>query len=82
MAKMAELHAELTEIPDEAKSYMQGFYRGRAEGLAVGHEEGAITERERIIKLLEELSTCGYFGHGANGPCFHETIEIIKGENN
>ena len=72
MAKMAELHAELTEIPDEAKSYMQGFYRGR--------DEGIDRERERIIKLLEKLSTCGYFGHGANGPCFHETIEVIKGE--
>jgi hypothetical protein len=47
----------------------------------IAFETGVIAERERIIKLLEELSTCGYFGHGANGPCFHETIEIIKGEN-
>jgi hypothetical protein len=47
----------------------------------IAFETGVIAERERIIKLLEELTTCGYFGHGANGPCFHETIEIIKGEN-
>lgn len=53
MAKMAELHAELTELPDSEKSYMEGFFRGRAEGLAIGQEEGEFTERERIIKLLE-----------------------------
>jgi len=50
MAKMASLHAELTELPDEAKDFMQGFYRGRAEGIEV--------ERERIIQFLKSF---GYF---------------------
>lgn len=67
MAKMAELHAALTELPDSVKEemerqenpaksdFMQGFYRGRAEGIAIGQEEGAFVEQERIIKLLTDL---------------------------
>jgi len=66
MAKMAELYAALTELPDSVKEemerqenpaksdFMQGFYRGRAEGIAIGQEEGALVEQERIIKLLEK----------------------------
>ena len=51
---MAELHAELTELPDSEKSYMEGFFRGRAEGLAIGQEEGAVMERARLIELFEK----------------------------
>jgi hypothetical protein len=53
MGRMADLDAELHELPDEAKDFMQGFYRGRAEGILIGQEEGAAMERERLIKLFE-----------------------------
>lgn len=48
-------------------AYNQGFERGEA------------SERERIIKLLEEASDCG-FEHAYNGTCFCEEITLIKGE--
>lgn len=66
MSKMAQLYAALTELPDQVKEqmelgevsqkseFMQGFFRGRSEGLLIGQEEGAFSERERIIKLLED----------------------------
>lgn len=54
MGRMADLDAELHELPDDAKNFMEGFYRGRAEGLIMGQEEGAMTERERIISLLNK----------------------------
>lgn len=53
MGRMADLDAEMHELPDTAKDFMQGFYRGRAEGLIIGQEEGAMMERERLIKLFE-----------------------------
>jgi len=53
MGRMSDLDAELHELPDEIKDFMHGFERGRAEGLAIGQEEGAFAERERIVKLLE-----------------------------
>ena len=89
MGRMADLDAELHELPDEAKDFMQGFYRGRAEGLAMGQEEGAIMERERIISLLQErglkLGKEVMYGDGwAYGR--HEEIvfvtKLIEGENN
>ena len=52
MGRMADLDAELHELPDEAKDFMQGFYRGRSEGLLIGQQEGATMERERIISLI------------------------------
>jgi hypothetical protein len=64
----------MSEDPNFSMEWHKGFQIGLYSGIS--------KERERIIKLLEELSTCGYFGHGANGTCFHETIEIIKGETN
>lgn len=78
MAKMAELHAALTELPDEALDFMQGFYRGRAEGV--------IVEQERIIKLLEEmrdacLSVTSKIGDH-NAWTLENAIALIKGENN
>ncbi|NBW11502.1 MAG: hypothetical protein EBR82_26075 [Caulobacteraceae bacterium] len=74
MAKMASLHAELTELPDEAKGYMQGFYRGR--------EEGVEFERERIIKLLEN-KRAEYLGADdwADAAGMDDAIALIKGEN-
>jgi hypothetical protein len=57
MGRMADLDAELHELPDEAKDFMQGFYRGRDEGLAIGQEEGKVMERERIISLIENTWT-------------------------
>lgn len=54
MGRMADLDAELHELPDHAKDFMEGFHRGRAEGLIMGRKEGAMMERERIIKVLEE----------------------------
>lgn len=53
MGRMADLDAELHEIPDNAKDFQQGFERGRAEGLIIGQEEGAMMERERVIRLLK-----------------------------
>ena len=53
MGRMADLDAELHELPDEAKDFMQGFMRGRDEGIIIGQAEGEIMERERIIALLE-----------------------------
>jgi len=53
MGRMADLDAELHELPDEVKDFMQGFDKGRAEGIAIGQEEGTVVERERIIALLE-----------------------------
>lgn len=44
-----------------------------------GVAEGKRLERERIIKLLEERSECGY-EHDYNGYCFCEEIALIKGE--
>ena len=69
MAKMAELHAELTEIPDEAKSYVEGFYRG--------HEEGVELERERIINLLENQHNYDQIFVDA----VSQILALIKGEN-
>ena len=54
MGRMADLDAEMHELPDEAKDFMQGFYRGRAEGLIMGQEEGAAMERARLIELFEK----------------------------
>ena len=78
MAKMAELDAALTELPDEAKDFMQGFYRGRAEGIE--------QERERIIKFLEELkeywSEQVEFEYGiVSAINADQAIAFIKGEN-
>lgn len=53
MGRMADLDAELHELPDEAKDFMQGFMQGRDEGIIIGQAEGEIMERERIIALLE-----------------------------
>lgn len=77
MAKMAELDAALTELPDEAKDYMQGFYRGRDEGVAL--------ERERIIKLLESMQETALATQTDEGFKTAWIIEnakvLIKGEN-
>lgn len=77
MAKMAELDAALTELPDEAKDYMQGFYRGRDEGVAL--------ERERIIKLLESMQETALATQTDEGSKTAWIIEnakvLIKGEN-
>jgi len=54
MGRMADLDAEMHELPDEAKDFMQGFMRGRDEGLIIGQEEGAAMERERLIELFEK----------------------------
>ena len=44
------------------------------------YERGVAAERERIIKLLEERSKCGY-EHNYDGYCFCEEIALIKGKN-
>jgi hypothetical protein len=76
MSRMAELHAELTELPDTEKSYMEGFFRGRAEGLAIGQEEGEFTERERIINLFISVWNTSW------SVSSREELEaFIKGEN-
>lgn len=74
MGRMADLDAELHELPDEAKDFMQGFYRGRAEGLLIGQEEGAVVERERIISLIVNSWT--------EYPDVDALISLITGENN
>ena len=69
-------------MTEQQSDYMQGFYRGRAEGVVV--------EQERIIKLIEaclcpsckttkDTSDC-YF----NGACAGDLylIALIKGEIN
>lgn len=38
-------------------------------------------ERERIIKLLEENTGCGY-QHREHEKCFCDAIALIKGETN
>ena len=89
MSKMAQLYAALTELPDQVKEqmelgevsqkseFMQGFFRGRSEGLLIGQEEGAFSERERIIKLLEAECDCNDLY-----TCTpHYLIALIKGEN-
>jgi hypothetical protein len=87
MSKMAQLYAALTELPDQVKEqmelgevsqkseFMQGFFRGRSEGLLIGQEEGAFSERERIIKLLERDVLLDY-------PPIEDVIALIKGEQN
>jgi hypothetical protein len=84
---MAQLYAALTELPDQVKEqmelgevsqkseFMQGFFRGRSEGLLIGQEEGAFSERERIIKLLERDVLLDY-------PPIEDVIALIKGEQN
>jgi len=54
MGRMADLDAEMHELPDEIKDFMHGFNRGRAEGIAIGQEEGAVIERARLIELFEK----------------------------
>jgi len=54
MGRMANLDAEMHELPDEAKDFMEGFMRGRAEGLVIGQEEGAVMERARLIERFEK----------------------------
>jgi len=54
MGRMADLDAEMRELPDNAKDFMQGFDRGRAEGIVIGQEEGAAMERVRLIELFEK----------------------------
>ena len=78
MGRMAEIDAEMHELPDEAKDFMQGFYRGRAEGLIIGQEEGAMMERERIIKLLENQHNFDQIFLDA----VDKVIVLIKGESN
>lgn len=56
MAKMASLHAALTDLPDEALNWMQGFYRGK--------EEGSITAIEQIVHLLEDPQHHDYSNYG------------------
>lgn len=92
MAKMAELYAALTELPDSVKEemerqenpaksdFMQGFYRGRAEGIAIGQEEGAFVEQERIIKLLKEMAKSTFPGDVWHVNPFDYAIALIKGE--
>ncbi len=87
MSKMAQLYAALTELPGQVKEqmelgevsqkseFMQGFFRGRSEGLLIGQEEGAFSERERIIKLLERDVLLDY-------PPIEDVIALIKGEQN
>jgi hypothetical protein len=72
MGRMADLDAELHELPDNAKDFMEGFQRGRAEGLIIGQEEGAVMERERLIRLFE----------GSDSAVAAWAIAIINGENN
>jgi hypothetical protein len=43
-------------------------------------EQASKTERERIIKLLEENTGCGY-QHRETEKCFCDAIALIKGEN-
>jgi hypothetical protein len=40
--------------------------------------DGVMTERERIIKLLEDNNTCD--GGISTGTCFCEAIDFLKGE--
>ena len=95
MAKMAELYAALTELPDQVKEqmeltevsqkseFMQGFFRGRSEGLLIGQEEGAFSERERIIKLLEETMDV-YLTDKllVEAAIIANAVVLIKGERN
>ena len=74
MGRMADLDAELHELPDNAKEYMQGFYRGRDEGLIIGQEEGAVVERERIISLIVNSWT--------EYPDVDALISLITGDTN
>lgn len=65
-------------MSEQQSDYMQGFYRGRAEGV--------IVEQERIIKLLEELkkywSEKVKFEYGiVDAINVDEAIALIKGEN-
>jgi hypothetical protein len=46
-----------------------------------GFEKGVDTERERIIKLLESKTGCGY-EHYETEKCFCEAVELIKGSEN
>jgi hypothetical protein len=95
---MAQLYAALTELPDQVKEqmelgevsqkseFMQGFFRGRSEGLLIGQEEGAFSEQERIIKLLKEmrdacLGSGGNIGEH-NAWTLENAIIFIKGEQN
>lgn len=54
MGRMADLDAEMHEIPDNAKNFQEGFEKGRAEGLIIGQEEGAMMERARLTELFEK----------------------------
>lgn len=95
MAKMAELYAALTELPDSVKEemerqenfekndFMQGFHTGRAEGIAIGQEEGAFLEQERIIKLLEKTVDV-YLSDKllVEAAIVANNIALIKGESN
>ena len=45
------------------------------ESYNIGYQDA----EDRIIKLLEERSKCGY-EHDYNGSCFCEEIALIKGE--
>ena len=49
--------------------------------LKQAHAAGIKTEQERIIKLLEENTGCGY-QHRETEMCFCEAIALIKGESN
>jgi hypothetical protein len=71
---MADLDAELHELPDNAKEYMQGFYRGRDEGLLIGQAEGEVMERERIISLIVNSWT--------EYPDVDALISLITGDTN
>ena len=72
MGRMADLDAELHEIPDNHKDFQEGFERGRAEGLIIGQEEGAMMERERLINLFEK----------SDSAAAGWVIAIINGEAN
>ena len=74
MGRMADLDAELHELPDNAKEYMQGFYRGRDEGLLIGQAEGEVMERERIISLIVNSWT--------EYPDVDALISLITGDTN
>jgi len=74
MGRMSDLDAELHELPDEAKDFMEGFMRGRDEGLTIGQAEGEVTERERIISIIVNSWT--------EYPDVDALIALITGENN
>lgn len=63
-------------MSEQQSNFMQGFYRGKA--------EGEITERDRIIRLLAEmrdacLSVTTQIGDH-NASTLENAIALIKGE--